>query len=107
MTTVEDFMPKYPNIHDLSEAEFLNPYNDGESFEEIIFKKREFFEERLPIEETGLMQPGTLMKHQKIISRFLSDHTIYNSLLLFHETGTGKSCVTVGVVENIRNSHPN
>ena len=104
MTTVEDFMPKYPNIHNLSEAEFLNPYNDEESFEEVIFKKREFFEERLPIEETILARPGTLMKHQRIIARFLSDHTAYNSLLLFHETGTGKSCVTVGVVENIRSS---
>ena len=106
MTTVEDFMPKYPNIHDLPEADFLNAYND-ESFEQVIFKKREFFEERLPMEETGLIQPGTLMKHQRIISRFLSDNTTYNSLLLFHETGTGKSCVTVGVVENIRNSFPN
>ena len=107
MTTVEDFLPKYPNIHNMAEADFLNPYDDGESFEEALFKKREFFQERLPIEETRLTRPGMLYRHQEIISRFLSDHTRYNSLLIFHETGTGKTCTSIGVIEKIRGSKDN
>ena len=40
---IEDFLPKYPNIQ--NSEEILNPYDDG--FYESIFRKKEFYDERL------------------------------------------------------------
>lgn len=97
---IEDFLPKYPNIVK-SDNEILNPYEDG--FYESIFRKKEFYDERLePIEDLP-DEKGTLMKHQKIIARFLSSNTMYDSLLLVHEMGTGKTCSAIGAIEQIKN----
>ena len=91
---IVDFLPKYPNI-DNKDEDILNPYEIG--FYESIFKKKEFYEERIkPNEiETVPDEKGVLMKHQKIIARFLSSNTMYNSLLLVHMMGTGKTCLDI------------
>jgi hypothetical protein len=86
---IYEFLPKYPNITK-AEEENLNPYD--EEFYESIFKKREFYDERFPKEygPEDVKPPdekGVLMKHQKIIARFLSSNTMYDSLLLVHEMG--------------------
>jgi superfamily II DNA or RNA helicase len=81
---IHDFLPKYPNIVK-SDNEILNPYEDG--FYESIFKKKEFYDERLDSIEELPDEKGMMMKHQKIIARFLSSHTMYDSLLLVHEMG--------------------
>ena len=41
---IEDFLPKYPNINKSKEPN-LNPYEDN--FYDAIFKKKEFYDERL------------------------------------------------------------
>ena len=71
---ISDFLPKYPSISD----EYLNPYPD-EDFNKSIYHKKEFYQERLDEYESKPSQKGQLMKHQKIISRFLSSHTKYDS----------------------------
>lgn len=43
-----------------------------------------------------------LMPHQNFIKNFLSFNTPYNSLLLFHGLGTGKTCSAIGVSEEMR-----
>ena len=48
-----------------------------------------------------------MLKHQKIVSRYLSSHTIYKGLLLVHAMGTGKTCAAIGVAEQIRNEMDN
>ena len=80
-TDIVNFLPKYPNIYKLDE-EILNPY-EGE-FYETIFKKKEFYDEKLEAVEQFPEEVGSLLKHQKIISRFFSPHTMYNTLLLLH-----------------------
>ena len=94
---ISDFLPKYPSISD----EYLNPY-PNESFNKSIYHKKEFYEERLDEYESKPSQKGQLMKHQKIISRFLSSHTKYDSLLLYHYMGTGKGCSAIGSMEQIK-----
>ena len=47
------------------------------------------------------------MKHQKIIARFLSSHTMYDSLLLVHQMCTGKTCSAIGAIEQIKNEDNN
>ena len=78
---IEDFLPDYPKIQD------SNFYQD-------IYDKKEFNELKVNNNEVeSVNNPGDLFKHQKIISRFLSTYTPYNSLFLFHEMGSGKCVV--------------
>ena len=96
-----DFLPKYPNINKDSN-EIFNPYDDN--FYQNIFRKKEFYEEKLDKIEEFPEEIGGLLKHQKIIARFFSSRTDYNELLLVHEMGTGKSCSAIGAIEEIKNS---
>ena len=99
---IYSFLPKYPNINRITGNGVLNPYAEG--FYEAIFKKKEFYENKLEIEEPIPTKAGILLKHQKIISRFLYSYTPYDSLLLVHMPGTGKTCSAIGAIEHIRES---
>lgn len=94
-----DFLPKYPNMTD-SKFPVLNPYED--TFEYSISNKQEFYSNRLEESEPFPKQKGVLLKHQEIIARYLSSHTPYNGILLFHALGSGKTCSAVGAIEQIR-----
>lgn len=43
-----------------------------------------------------------LSPNQMFIKNFLSSQTPYNSLLLFHGVGTGKTCSAIGISEEVR-----
>ena len=86
---LSDFISWYPEIED------VNFYTD-------IYDKKEFYEEILERNEIVPSEKGILMKHQKIIARFLSGYTLYDSILLVHEMGVGKTCTAVGVIEQIQ-----
>jgi len=43
-----------------------------------------------------------LQPHQAFVKNFLSSQTPYNSLLLYHGLGTGKTCSAIGVCEEMR-----
>jgi hypothetical protein len=43
-----------------------------------------------------------IASHQLFIKTFLSQYTPYNSMLLYHGLGTGKTCSAIGVSEDIR-----
>jgi len=94
-----NFLPKYPNIQKLDD-DLLNPYK--EDFYEAIYKKKEFYDNRLEAKENIPDKTGMLMKHQKLQARFFSSHTMYDELLLLHEMGTGKTCSAVGAIEQNR-----
>ena len=96
---IEDFLPKYPNINKKKDN-VLNPYEDD--FYNAIFRKKEFYDERLDPVEDIPSERGVLMKHQTIIARFLSSHTMYNELLIVHQMGTGKTCSAIGAIEQIK-----
>jgi len=98
---IVDFLPKYPNINQYSD-ETLNTYDD---FYTSIYKKKEFYDERLPETEDPPGKAGILYKHQKIIARFLSSYTLFDQLLLLHEMGSGKTCSSIGAIETIRKEH--
>ena len=67
--------------------EQLGVYKDitEDDFNWDIFLKKEFYSADDGTSESGLK------KHQTIIQRFLSPHTPYSELLLFHAMGTGKT----------------
>ena len=80
---VKDFMTTYPNY--------------GPDFEGEIFRLKEFNKEKLP-PDAGKPTKG-LFKHQKVLARFLSEYTPYNSLLVIHQVGTGKTCAAFAIAE--------
>ena len=90
MNTINDFLPIYNSIS-------LDEY-----FSQSIFLKEEFNNLRSSEKSSEKSQNSNLLKHQEIISRYLSPFTPYNSLLVFHYMGTGKTCVALGAVENFR-----
>ena len=96
---IEDFLPKYPETVK-SEEDILNPYE--EDFYEALFKKKEFYENKLEEIEEFPSEKGILFKHQRTIARYLSSHTPYNALLIVHAMGSGKSCSAIGAIEQIR-----
>lgn len=98
--SITDFLPKYPNIYN-SEYDILNPYEG--KFENVLFHKKEFYENKLDVYETFPSEKGSLTKYQKTISRFFSSYTPYNGLLLVHSMGTGKTCSAIGAIEQIKN----
>lgn len=91
-----NFLPKYPEI----ENKDLNSY-EGEDFNQVIYNKKEFND--LKLDRFENIKKGKLLKHQKIISRFISSYTPYDGLLLFHYMGTGKTCSSIGTIEKILN----
>lgn len=47
--------------------------------------------------------PFSLAPHQRFVKNFMSFSTPYNSLLLYHGLGTGKTCSAMGISEEMRN----
>ena len=88
MVRIEDFFPEYPQV-------------DDRKFYEDIYKKKEFNQLMLDKYEKKI---DKLLKHQQFISRFLSSHTPYTGLLLYHEMGSGKTCSSVAAAELIKNT---
>ena len=87
---VSNLIPIYPDIN-------------SERFYYDLYRKKELYENKLENDEkVPKAGSGELMSHQKIISRFLSSYTTYDSLLLYHDMGTGKSCSAFSVTERIR-----
>lgn len=88
----------YPNLNDkefnvkiASKKEFAETKYDGE-----IHKDIQAFADELSKKDFEL-QP-----HQTFVKNFLSHNTPYNSLLLYHGLGTGKTCSAIGVSEEMR-----
>jgi len=69
---LDQLLPEYPPI-------------DSPTFYMDIYKKREFYDLRNPSFFNGFFS------HQWMIARFISNWTLYESLIIIHDTGTGKS----------------
>jgi hypothetical protein len=95
----------------------LYPHLDDPNFNVKITSKKEFFDTKvekftrkqinnIEQETNKICDPNRefeLRPHQMFIRNFLSFQTPYNSLLLFHGLGTGKTCSSISVCEEMRN----
>jgi len=80
------------------EDAFLYPELSDPNFNEKIYNKKEFNDYQYDgtihdIREQSTKEcnaPFEIMPHQQFVKNFLSMETPYNSLLLYHELGTGK-----------------
>jgi hypothetical protein len=87
----------YPNLND--------PY-----FIEKIASKQEFMNSYFPkyngdikeVSESLCNREFEISPHQEFVKNFLSNETPYNSLLLYHGLGTGKTCSAITICEELR-----
>jgi len=113
---------KYLNAEERIKEHYENinmkyiPYpkkNDPDFFEKI-YKKKEFYENQYPVIEEGKIDdiqkeicPSEdknykLLSHQIIIRNYLNFNTPYNSVLLFHGMGSGKTASSITIAENYK-----
>ena len=97
-TQIADFAALYPHI-------------DDPLFNLKIAQKKEFHDLKTDDAVHDVSERGDelcnqvdfeLLPHQHFVRNFLSFHTPYNSLLLFHGLGTGKTCSGISVCEEMR-----
>lgn len=99
------------NIENENEDNPLYPTLNDPNFSLKIANKQEFRDtvydgDIYDIEERATMLANIgfdgLKPHQLFVKNFLSSHTPYNSLLLYHGLGTGKTCSAIGICEDHR-----
>ncbi len=106
-----DFLIDNNKIYD----EFLYPELDDPNFNIKIAKRKEFFDTQYDGKiydvktqaEKMCNAEFELLPHQLFVKNFLSMQTPYNSLLLYHGLGTGKTCSAIGVAEEMRQYYKN
>ena len=94
----------YPTFNDTSfNIQNLYPSLNDASFNILISNKPEFSDHsKGNIVPTCNSSTFDILPHQIFVRNFLSVHTPYNSLLLFHGLGSGKTCTAIGVAEEMR-----
>ena len=88
----------------------LYPDINDPSFNIKIAKRKEFNEQAIVFKQTNAEEESDrlcstsfeLSPHQNFVKNFVSIHTPYNSLLLYHGLGTGKTCSAIGISEEMR-----
>lgn len=88
----------------------LYPTLDDSEFAYKISQRQEFADTKYDGEIQDIREqadklcysPFELMPHQLFVRNFLSFQTPYNSLLLYHGLGSGKTCSAIGIAEEMR-----
>ena len=80
--------------------------NDKE-FQNKIYHKKEFLDykphnDNIKNEVSFLPKNYALFPHQIFVKHFMSPTTPYRNLLLFHSTGSGKTCSTIQITEQYK-----
>ena len=93
---------------------FLYPTKNDSDFATNIAQRKEFNDTKydmvIPTSQRQMEEEATKMcgaafelaPHQLFVRNFLSVMTPYNSLLLYHGLGTGKTCSAISVAEEMR-----
>lgn len=102
--------PMEPSLTFLQNDPILYPNYNDPLFNIKITEKKEFHDTTYDgkiydVQTKGdelCNTPFELNPHQKFVRNFLSFQTPYNSLLLYHGLGTGKTCSAISVAEEMR-----
>jgi superfamily II DNA or RNA helicase len=91
------------------------PKTSDPNIQSKIYAKREFYYYKMPERpelntykeladyRKKICEPsGDLLEHQAMLSNFINPDTPYKGLLVFHGTGTGKTCVGIAVAEKFK-----
>jgi superfamily II DNA or RNA helicase len=105
----EEYDENTSNENDTT-LDFLYPTLNDPFFNLKIARRKEFYQTRYdgtiyPIEKQANILCNAefeLLPHQLFVKNFLSFQTPYNSLLLYHGLGSGKTCSAIGIAEEMR-----
>jgi len=119
--SIEDKLNELKNKMELKEREefikqgtspipYLYPNLNDPNFNINIAERKEFHDtqydgEVKPVEEEAEIMCNAdfeLAPHQLFVRNFLSFQTPYNSLLLYHGLGSGKTCSAISIAEEMR-----
>jgi superfamily II DNA or RNA helicase len=102
-------------ILSLMKKEYRYPVTTDDSFQSKIYNKREFYINKVqPREKLESYEDlkkyrddvcggkFTLKSQQVFVSNFMNPNTPYTGMLIFHGTGTGKTCAAIAIAENFK-----
>ena len=106
-----DFVEPIKKKSDDDDIDIPYPKETNINFQDILYKKREFYSNVISsrpdldtydeIEKYRnskcILSPGELLEHQSLLGNFINPDTPYKGLLIFHGTGTGKTCAGISV----------
>ena len=110
----KQLMIEYENRQELdnnsNKNEYLYPTLDDPNFNIKISQKKEFSDTKYDGAIYNIESYSQILKtadyellpQQAFVRNFLSFQTPYNSLILFHGLGSGKTCSAIGVCEEMR-----
>ena len=98
------------NNEELNTYKHLYPTLNDPEFSKKIAEKKEFNDTKYDGKIDDIEKQANILcnadfelaPHQQFIKNFLSLQTPYNSLLLYHGLGSGKTCSAIGVAEEMR-----
>ena len=103
------------NLHELMEKNYTYPSPEDPEFQSKIYKKREFYYNKIPdrpeikeyddvkeYRDNICARQFSLHEHQAFVSNYINPDTPYRGLLLFHGTGTGKTCAGIAIAEKFK-----
>lgn len=94
----------FPTIHkDMTHIDDTNYYSDTWPLvykTDFIYKIQEKFRKISDDASTTLGDKNKIFKHQLLVQRFLSPHSINRGLLLYHRVGSGKTLSSVLIAED-------
>lgn len=99
----------------LMKKEYRYPITSDDSLQSKIYNKREFYINKVPQREKIESYEDlkkyrddvcggkfTLKSQQVFVSNYLNPNTPYTGMLVFHGTGTGKTCAAIAIAENFK-----
>ena len=93
------------NIKDIEDEENVQlPVITDTKFQDKILVKKEFLDHKIKnllMQNTDNVFAKT--STQKLLMNFISPNTPYNSILLWHGVGTGKTCSAISIAEQFKN----
>ena len=114
-TELKEFKIKKENFENIDiesnkNFEYLYPSLNDPNFNIKISERKEFYDTKYNGEIKNVSEEAEklcnaefeLSPHQIFVRNFLSFQTPYNSLLLYHGLGTGKTCSAITVCEEMR-----
>lgn len=103
------------NIRDAMKIDYTYPSPDDPDFQNKIYQKREFYYHKIPerprlkdyieikeYRDNICARHFALLEHQSFLSNFINPDTPYKGLIVFHGTGTGKTCGAIAVAEKFK-----
>ena len=83
------------------------PDIEDPDFYKKLYVKKEFNKNKIDVERRSFEQicnskEFKLLPQQKLLKNYLSINTPYNSLLIFHGTGVGKTCTAISIAEGFK-----